>query len=50
MRKLKICEHISLDGVIQQSADDDHFPYSDWSAPYLTLAGREIVLAWREDN
>ena len=50
MRKLKICEHISLDGVIQQSADDDHFPNSDWSAPYLTLAGREIVLAWREDN
>jgi dihydrofolate reductase len=45
MRKLKICEHISLDGVIQQSADDDDFPYSDWSAPYRTPAGREIVLA-----
>jgi len=26
MRKLKICEHISLDGVIQHSADDDDFP------------------------
>jgi len=45
MRKLKICEHISLDGVIQQSADDDDFLYRDWSAPYLTPAGREIVLA-----
>jgi dihydrofolate reductase len=45
MRKLKICEHISLDGVIQHSADDDDFPYSDWSAPYRTPAGRDIVLA-----
>jgi hypothetical protein len=25
MRKLKIMEHISLDGVIQQSVDDDDF-------------------------
>ena len=33
MRKLRIFEHISLDGVIQQSADDDDFPYSNWSAP-----------------
>ena len=29
MRKLKITEHISLDGVIQHSSDDDSFPYSD---------------------
>jgi hypothetical protein len=34
MRKLKIMEHISLDGVIQHSADDGDFPYSDWTAPY----------------
>ena len=27
MRKLKIIEHISLDGVIQHSADDGDFPY-----------------------
>ena len=33
MRKLKIMEHISLDGVIQHSADDGAFPYSDWTAP-----------------
>ena len=45
MRKLKIIEHISLDGVIQHSADDDDFPYSDWSALYRTPAGREAVMA-----
>jgi hypothetical protein len=45
MRKLKIMEHISLDGVIQHSADDDDFPYSDWTAPYRTPAGRDAILA-----
>jgi dihydrofolate reductase len=45
MRKLKIIEHISLDGVIQHSADDDGFPYSDWTAPYRTPAGRDAMLA-----
>ncbi len=45
MRKLKIIEHISLDGVIQHSADDDEFPYGDWTAPYRTPAGRDAVMA-----
>ena len=45
MRTLRIVEHISLDGVIQHSVDDDGFPYSDWSAPYRTAAGRDAVLA-----
>jgi len=45
VRKLKIMEHISLDGVIQHSADDDHFPYSDWTGPYRTPAGRDALLA-----
>jgi dihydrofolate reductase len=45
MRKLKIMEHISLDGVIQHSADDGGFPYSDWTAPYRTPAGRDAILA-----
>ncbi len=45
MRKLRIFEHISLDGVIQHSADDDEFAYSDWTAPYRTPAGRDAVLA-----
>jgi len=45
MRKLKIFEHISLDGVIQHSADENDFPYGDWTAPYRTPAGRDVVLA-----
>lgn len=45
MRKLKIFEHISLDGVIQNTADDGDFPYNDWTSPYRTPAGRDAVLA-----
>jgi dihydrofolate reductase len=45
MRRLRIIEHISLDGVIQHSADDDDFPYADWTAPYRTPDGRDAVLA-----
>jgi dihydrofolate reductase len=50
MRKLRIFEHISLDGVIQHSADDGDFPYSDWTAPYRTPAGRDIVTAMYGEN
>ena len=50
MRKLKIIEHISLDGVIQHSADDGDFPYSDWTAPYRTPVGRDMVLAAHGDG
>jgi dihydrofolate reductase len=45
MRKLRIFEHISLDGVIQHSADDGDFPSSDWTAPYRTPAGRDAILS-----
>jgi dihydrofolate reductase len=45
MRKLKIIEHISLDGVIQVSADESDFPYGDWTAPYRTPAGRDVITA-----
>lgn len=45
MRTLKIVEHVSLDGVIQHSADDGDFPYGDWTVPYRTPAGRDAVLA-----
>jgi dihydrofolate reductase len=45
MRKLKIIEHISLDGVIQNTSDDGDFPYADWTAPYRTAAGRDAILA-----
>ena len=50
MRKLKIIEHISLDGVIQHSDDDDDFPNGDWTAPYRTSAGRDAVLAAYGDS
>jgi dihydrofolate reductase len=45
MRQLRIMEHISLDGVIQHSADNDDFPYSDWTAPYRSPAGRDAMIA-----
>ena len=47
MRKLKIMEHISLDGVIQVSdgPGDGDFPYGDWTAPYRTPAGLEKVVS-----
>lgn len=46
MRKLRIFEHISLDGVIQIGVPGDNdFPYGDWSAPYRTPAGRDLITA-----
>jgi len=45
MRKIRFIEQISLDGVSQQSADENDFPYSNWSAPYRTPAGRDAILA-----
>lgn len=43
MRKIRILEHISLDGVIQHE-DDGDFTYGDWTTPYRTPAGLEAVL------
>ena len=45
MRKLKVIEHMSLDGVIQVSNDDNDFPYGDWTVPYRSPAGRDAMLA-----
>ena len=45
MRNLKIIEHMSLDGVIQNTDDDDDFPYGDWGARYRTPEGRDAMLA-----
>jgi dihydrofolate reductase len=45
MRKLKIIEHISLDGVIQHSADGGDFPYSEWTEPYRNPEGIDVMLA-----
>ena len=44
MRKLKLLEHISLDGVIQSSGEDN-FPHVDWTVPYRSPAGRDALLA-----
>ena len=47
MRKLKLVEHISLDGVIQiggGACDVSGFPYGDWSAPYRTAEGLSVIL------
>jgi serine phosphatase RsbU (regulator of sigma subunit)/dihydrofolate reductase len=44
MRKLKIIEHISLDGVVQTtSGPGDDFPYGDWTAAYRSPAGLQVV-------
>ncbi len=36
MRKIKIAEHISLDGVIEHDGD---YVYGAWTTPYRTPAG-----------
>lgn len=44
MRKIKIIEHVSLDGVIQHGTDGDNdFPYGDWTVPYRSPAGAQAV-------
>src|SRR4051812_43538646 len=41
MRKLRIFEHISLDGIIEH---EDGFAYGAWTAPFRTPAGLAAVL------
>lgn len=41
MRKIRIFEHISLDGVIEQ---EDGYAYGAWTAPYRSPAGLQAVL------
>jgi len=50
MRKLTIIEHISLDGVIQHSADENDFPYDEWTVPYRTPEGADAMLAAHGDS
>ena len=48
MRKIKIIEHISLDGVIQAPGgpgEDGDYPYGGWAAPYDDAAGGEAIQA-----
>jgi dihydrofolate reductase len=49
MRKLRICEHISIDGVIQPDGDGD-FANGGWSAPYRSPAGAAALLAAQGSN
>ena len=48
MRKIRIIEHISLDGVIQapggRNEGGDDYAHGGWTAPYRSAAGREAVL------
>ena len=43
MRKIRIMEHTSLDGVIQHD-DSDSFAYGNWTTPYRTPAGLAAVV------
>ncbi len=45
MRKLKIMEHMSLDGVTEIGVPGGDFPYGDWTAPYRTPEGFAKVAA-----
>src|SRR5215469_557952 len=48
MRKLKIIEHISLDGVIQAPGgrnEDGDYPYGGWTLRYRDPAAGRAVLA-----
>src|ERR1700735_2639042 len=48
MRKIKIIEHISLDGVIQAPGgpnEDGNYPYGGWAAPHADPAGVEAIVA-----
>jgi dihydrofolate reductase len=45
LRKIRIIEHISLDGVISPGGrnEDDDYAHGGWTAPYRTAAGAEAV-------
>ena len=48
MRKIRIIEHISLDGVIQapggRGEGGENYAHGGWSAPYRSAAGGEAVV------
>lgn len=50
MRTLKIFEHTSLDGVVQHSADENAFPYSNWTVAFRTPEGLAKLCALYGDN
>jgi dihydrofolate reductase len=53
MRKLKIIEHISLDGVIQAPGgpnEDGDYPYGGWTVPHRDPAVGGAILAEHSKN
>lgn len=47
MRKIKIMEHVSLDGIIEQG---EEYAYSNWTDPYRSPAGLAAVMEAQGDN
>jgi dihydrofolate reductase len=48
MRKIRIFEHISLDGIIEPGGPGEYgedYAQGGWTAPYRSPAGLELVLA-----
>jgi dihydrofolate reductase len=43
MRKIRIMEHVSLDGVMQHD-DDEGFAHGNWTLPYRTTAGLAALM------
>lgn len=41
MRKIRIFEHISLDGIIEHDKD---YAYGEWTTPYRSAEGAEMLL------
>jgi dihydrofolate reductase len=53
MRKIKIIEHMSLDGVIQAPggpSEDLPYPYGGWAAPHYDPAAGEAIVAAHGDD
>ena len=51
MRRVRIFEHISLDGVIQHGDDNDgDFPYGAWTAAYRSADGAQAVAEAQGEN
>ncbi|MCX2493985.1 dihydrofolate reductase family protein [Pedobacter sp. PF22-3] len=49
MRKIRIMEHISLDGVMQHENSED-FAHGGWTTPYRSLEGLAAVLEAQGTN
>ncbi|RAJ24614.1 dihydrofolate reductase family protein [Pedobacter cryoconitis] len=49
MRKIRIMEHISIDGIIQQE-NGEGFAHGGWTLPYRTPAGLEAVVEAQGSN